>query len=426
MPYMLKRLSILLASASLISGLSFQAAAQRTLGDQITDVNTVTTAVPFLRIVPDARSGGMGDVGLAITPDMNCIYKNASQLAFVPGDYGAAITYTPWLRSLVSDINMVGLNGYYKIKKKQAIGLGLRYFSLGQITFTDNNAQVIRDFRPYELALDGHFSRALGKYFGAGISLRFIYSNLASGITPQGGETIKPGIAGAGDISFFFTHPIKLGKTIKSDINMGLVFSNLGSKISYNNSAIKDFIPSNLGIGLGWHIDINDHNEIALYYDMNKLMVPTPSTIDSNHNGAYDFRETPAVKGIFTSFNDAPGKYDASGNRIKGSRSAEEFREITHGVGLEYSYSKRFMARLGYFYESKYKGGRQFLTVGVGVKYSIFGLDFSYLVPTTSQRNPLDNTLRFTLLFDFNKSATNDPIMKRMGNKSGAELKPTN
>jgi hypothetical protein len=381
------------------------------------DINTVTTAVPFLRVAPDARSGGMGDVGIATTADLNSIYHNAAKLAFVPGDYGVAIHYTPWLKSLVPDINLVSLNGYYKIKQKQTVALGLRYFSLGNITFTDNGGNTIRNFRPYEMALDGHFARALSKNVSVAIGLRFIYSNLATGITPQGGETIKPGISGAGDVSVYYKQPIKFKNGMKSDFSFGLALTNIGSKISYTNSAIKDFIPTNMGVGIGYHIDINEHNEIGIYYDLNKLMVPTPNKIDANNNNAYDFREQKNIaKTMFTSFNDAPGKLDANGNVIKGSKSKEELNELMHGVALEYWYSKLVAFRLGYFYEAPSKGNRNYLTVGVGAKYSIFGFDFSYLVPTSPVKQPLDNTLRFSLVFDFNKAS--DPLLKKKASES--------
>jgi|688.fasta_scaffold251599_2 hypothetical protein len=387
--------------------LSHNGDAQTTRNGQTLTVNTVTTSVPFVRIAPDARAGGMGDVGIATAPDMNSIFQNASRLAFVQGDYGVAIHYTPWLRALVNDINMVTINGYYKIKKKQSIGLGLRYFSLGQITFTDNTGQTIRDFRPYEMAVDGHYARALSKNFGVGVGLRFIYSNLANNITPQGGETIRPGYAGSGDLSFYYKQPIKLGK-MNSELSLGLALTNIGSKITYTNSSQKDFIPTNLGFGFGYKVEINEQNSIGIYYDLNKLMVPSPdgSPNDSTRRG------TSVVKGMFTSFNDAPGWSDASGNYVKGSRSKEELRELMHGIALEYWYAKLFSVRAGYFYEHPTKGARQFLTLGVGVKYSIFGLDFSYLVPTSTVKNPLDNTLRFSLLFDFNKSAA-DPLFKK-------------
>ena len=382
---------------------------------QTVTVNTVTTSVPFVRIAPDARAGAMGDVAIATSPDMNSIYQNASKLAFVEGDYGVAIHYTPWLRALVNDINMVTLNGYVKIRKKQSLAIGLKYFSLGQITFTDGQAQVIRDFKPYEMAVDAHYARALSKNFGVGIGLRFIYSNLANNITPQGGETIKPGFAGSGDLSFYYKQPIKVAN-MKTELSLGLAFTNIGSKITYTNNSQKDFIPANFGVGLGYKIEINEHNSIGIYYDLNKLMVPTP---DGSPNDSTR-RATSTVKGMFTSFNDAPGWKDANGNYVKGSRTKEELRELMHGIAIEYWYSKLFAVRAGYFYEHKTKGARQFLTVGVGVKYSIFGLDFSYLVPTSTVKNPLDNTLRFSLLFDFNKSA-NDPLLK----KKNTDVAPT-
>ncbi len=399
---------IIFVLSSIMFGItSSQLHAQIGRNGQSITVNTVTTSVPFVRIAPDARAGAMGDVAIATAPDMNSIYQNASKLAFVQGDYGVAIHYTPWLRALVNDINMVTINGYYKIKQKQSIALGLKYFSLGQITFTDNTGQTIRDFRPYEMAVDGHYARALSKNFGVAIGLRFIYSNLANNITPQGGETIKPGYAGSGDLSFYYKQPLKVGK-MNTELSLGLALTNIGSKITYTNSTQKDFIPANFGVGIGYKLDINEHNSIGIYYDLNKLMVPTP---DGSPNDSTR-RATGVIKGMFTSFNDAPGWYDDNGNYVKGSRTKEELRELMHGVALEYWYSKLFAVRAGYFYEHKTKGARQFLTVGVGVKYSIFGLDFSYLVPTSTVKNPLDNTLRFSLLFDFNKSA-NDPLFKK-------------
>jgi hypothetical protein len=374
-------------------------------GQQVT-VNTVTTSVPFVRIAPDARAGAMGDVAIATSPDINSIYQNASKLAFVEGDYGVAIHYTPWLRALVNDINMVSLNGYYKIKKKQSIALGLKYFSLGNITFTDGQANILKDDKPYEMALDAHYARALSKNFGVGIGLRFIYSYLGN-VTPSNGEQLRSGLAGSGDLSFYYKQPIKVSN-LKTELSLGLAFTNIGSKITYTNNSQKDFIPANFGVGVGYKIEINEHNSIGLYYDLNKLMVPTP---DGSKNDSTR-RATSTVKGMFTSFNDAPGWTDANGDYVKGSRTKEELRELMHGVAIEYWYSKLLAIRAGYFYEHKTKGARQFLTVGVGVKYSIFGLDFSYLVPTSAQKNPLDNTLRFSLIFDFNKSG-NDPLLKR-------------
>lgn len=379
-------------------------------------INTVTTAVPFLRINPDARAGGMGDVGLATpvygngdgpgdyqSPDCNAVFVNPAKLAFIDKDFGFSVGFSPWLKALVNDIYLANLTGYYRIKKMQTIAVSLRYFSLGNITFTDYNGQELQTFRPQEIALDAHYARRLGDNFGIAASLRFIYSNLAGGASVDG-SLVKPGLAGAGDISFFFRKRLNESSSHKMEheITAGLNISNIGSKISYTSSTVKDFIPTNLGIGVGYTLNIDKHHSVGVYADVNKLMVPTADTTDKNGNNIYDFREKSSITGMFTSFADAPGVYD-NGQRVKGSRSAEEFAEVTWGIGAEYLYNKQFGVRFGYFYENPKKGNRQFLTAGLTVKYSVVGLNFSYLIPTTIQRNPLDNTLRFTLLFDFAK-----------------------
>ncbi len=366
-------------------------------------INTVTTAVPFLRINPDARAGGMGDVGLASPADANAVYVNPAKLAFVDKDFGFAVGFSPWLKALVNDIYLANLTGYYKIKKMQTVSVSLRYFSLGNITFTDYNGQELQTFRPQEIALDGHYARRLGDNFAIAASLRFIYSNLAGGASVDG-ALVKPGIAGAGDISWYFHKKFNenAAHKMEHDLSVGMNISNIGSKISYTSSTVKDFIPTNLGIGVGYTLEVVNKHTIGVYVDMNKLMVPTADTADANRNNIYDFREKSSIGGMFTSFGDAPGVYD-KGQRVKGSRSAEEFAEVTWGIGAEYLYNKQFGVRFGYFYENPKKGNRQFLTAGLTVKYSVVGLNFSYLIPTTIQRNPLDNTLRFSLLFDFTK-----------------------
>ncbi|HLP51940.1 MAG TPA: type IX secretion system outer membrane channel protein PorV [Chitinophagales bacterium] len=382
-------------------------------------INTVTTAVPFLRINPDARAGGMGDVGLATpvygngdtkddyqSPDVNAIYVNPAKLAFIDKDFGFSVGFSPWLKALVNDIYLANLAGYYKIKKQQTIAISLRYFSLGNITFTDYNGQELQTFRPQEFAIDAHYARRLGPYFSVAASLRFIYSNLAGGASVDG-SLVRPGLAGAGDISAFFRKKFNenAAHKMEHELSVGLNISNIGSKISYTSSTVKDFIPTNLGLGVGYTFNIDKHHSVGVYADVNKLMVPTADTIDANpRDGVYDFRKKSSIGGMFTSFNDAPGVIDpATGQRVKGSRSAEEFAEVTWGIGAEYLYNKQFGVRFGYFYENPKKGNRQFLTAGLTVKYSVVGLNFSYLIPTTIQRNPLDNTLRFTLLFDFAK-----------------------
>lgn len=353
-------------------------------------VNTIITAVPFLRIVPDARSGAMGDVGIAISADPNAMHFNASKLAFADKDLGISATYTPWLRALgLQDVYLAYLSGYKRIDELQTVGLGVRFFSLGQINFTDENGQPLGSDRPNEFEISGAYSRKLGEYFSAGLSLKFIYSKLANGQT-VGGQVITPGTAVASDVSFSFQKPIKLGGK-KTDLGIGLAVSNIGTKISYTNSVHKDFIPTNLGLGTALKMHIDDYNSIALAIDVNKLLVPTPDfpLVDDDQNGVYDYKEISPIAGVFKSFGDAPGGFK------------EEMSEFMYSFGLEYSYDNQFFVRAGHYNEHSTKGNRKFFTVGLGLKYSVFGLNFAYLVPTSSQRNPLDNTLRFSLLFDF-------------------------
>lgn len=390
--------------------------------DQQQIVNTVTTAVPFLRINPDARAGGMGDVGIATPADPNSLYANPSRMAFNERDFGFGVSFSPWLKALVNDIYLAGLSGYIKVKEKQTVQLGLKYFSLGNITFTDYQGQEIGQGRPQEFALDLGYARRLGNDFAIAATLRFIYSNLTTvGID---GVPTFPGYAGAADISWSYQHTFQSkNSTLGHELLAGMNISNIGNKISYTrNARNSDYIPTNLGIGLGYRLHINEKNAVGIYMDINRLMVPTsqPQRIplelggdtinpqyDKDGDGIGDWKQRSPITGMFTSFNDAPGllymKADGTVARVKGTRSKEELRETSVGIGLEYMYNKQFGVRFGYFYEPRSKGNRQFLTAGLTVKYSIVGLNFSYLIPTTIQRNPLDNTLRFSLLFDFKK-----------------------
>lgn len=354
----------------------------------------ITTAVPFLSIVPDARAGAMGDAGIATTPDINSSYHNIAKLALTEQPVGVSINYVPWLRTLVKDIHMAHITGYYKFKEIQAISASLKYFSLGQIQFTDINGNNTGQFKPNEFAIDLGYSRILGKGFSTGLALRFIYSNLAAGQVTSG-VTAKPAIGAAADITFYYETDIKVGDR-NSLFTMGLVFNDIGSKITYTQSTVRDFIPMRFGLGAGYHFDIDDYNRISLVAEAKKLLVPTPSTDDEDNNGIYDYREKSVPSGLFGSFADAPGG------------AKEEFQEFYYSVGLEYWYDKQFAVRAGYFHENRYKGNRKFVTVGVGLRYSVFGLDFSYLVPTNSVRNPLDNTFRFSLMFNFSASKGDD------------------
>ena len=361
-------------------------------------VNSIITAVPFLRIVPDARSGAMGDVGVAISPDANSMHYNASKLAFVDKDISVAATYTPWLRALgIPDVYLAYLSGYKQIDDLQTIGMSLRYFSLGTIAFTDENGGSLGDGRPNEFEVAFAYARKLSPKFSVAVTPKFIYSNLASGKT-VGDVEITPGIAGAADFSLSYRTPIKMnGK--ESDLSLGLAVSNLGTKISYTKSINKDFIPSNLGLGAAWNLQIDEFNSITFAADMHKLLVPTPCQgldCDTDGNKIPDYKEQSMFKGVLSSFGDAPDGF------------SEELRELMFSMGVEYWYDQQFAVRAGYYSEHATKGNRKFFTVGLGLKYNIFGLNFSYLVPTTNQRNPLDNTLRFTLLFDFGAFAPDE------------------
>ena len=352
--------------------------------------NAVTSAVPFLRIVPDARGGAMGDVGIATSVDANGMHYNASKLAFADKEVSISATYTPWMRNLgLNDVYLAYLSGYYKIDDLQAVGMSLRYFSLGDIEFTDETGQSLGQGRPNEFEVSGAYARKLAPKVSASVGAKFIYSNLATGQVVEGNE-IRPGVAGAADISMTYKTPVTMGER-KGEFAFGVAASNIGSKITYTNSVNRDYIPSNLGVGGALKIQLDEFNTLTFTADFNKLMVPTPRPDlgDADGDGQVDFKQYSPIRGIFKSFGDAPGGF------------AEEIKEITMGIGMEYWYDDQFSIRMGHFREHYSKGNRKYFSLGVGVKYNVFGLNFSYLVPTSNQRNPLDNTLRFSLIFDF-------------------------
>lgn len=362
----------------------------------------ITTAVPFLRVNPDGRSGAMGDVGMAVSPDANAVFTNTARMAFMETDYGVSLTFVPWLRGIATDVYMADLVGYYNLKRKQTISTSLRYFSLGQIQFTDINGTNLNQVRPVELAWDINYARQLTDRFGLAIGLRYINSNLGS--TDQ--DRFVSHAAGA-DVSMFHTNPVKVKKLESVNINWGLALTNIGTKMSYSSNALnKDFIPANFALGVGAEIKIDEFNKVGIYTDVNKLLVPTPirATLDDgsanpeydqDNNGVADYRERSSVGGLFSSFADSPNGF------------AGELREFTIGVGAEYTYNDLFSVRAGYFYENPNSGARKFLSAGAGLKYSVAQINFAYVIPTTAQRNPLDNTMRFTLLFDFVKGGGN-------------------
>ncbi len=383
---------------------SFSGNAQVSNTQQLTgSLNPITTSVPFLLIAPDSRQGGMGECGAATAPDVNSIHWNGSKLAFADKSTAVGISYTPWLRQLVPDISLSYLSGYHRISKTSVIGASLRYFSLGNITFTDILGNTTGQFKPNEFAIDLAYSQKLSETFAAGIALRYINSNLTGGVSINGNQPTHAGQSVAVDISMYYQTKKNFELADKkTKVSVGLAFTNIGSKISY--TTVKNFIPMNLRLGAGYKIEIDDYNTFGIYADANKLLVPTPpvylktatgsDSINPATNSKYILAgKDPNVaitKGIFQSFNDAPGGFK------------EEMREVNIAAGFEYWYGapKALAVRAGYFYENKTKGGRQFFTIGLGVRYSVFGLDMAYLIPTTL-RNPLQNTLRFTLTFDF-------------------------
>jgi hypothetical protein len=361
--------------------------------NQLGQINTITTAVPFLIISPEARAGGMGDAGAASSPDANSLHWNPAKYPFIDKKTGFSISYTPWLRQLVPDINLAYLTGYHKMKNDQVIAASLRYFSLGNITFTDANGTVTGDYNPSEFAIDATYSRKLSEEFSAAIALRYIHSNLTGGVDLTGGIGTKAGNAVAADIAGFFTRQTKVFKQ-DAVFSFGVNISNIGSKISYTNTGTKDFIPINLRLGPSLKFILNEYNTITVLADFNKLLVPTPPIYDSastSSNVVVKYGKNPdksVPAGIFGSFSDAPGGFK------------EEIKEVIYCGGLEYWYDNLFAFRAGYFHESSLKGNRKYFTLGAGLRYNVFGIDFAYLIPT-EQRNPLENTLRFSLLFNF-------------------------
>lgn len=357
------------------------------------NLNTITTAVPFLLISPDSRAGGMGDVGVATSPDANSLHWNPAKFAFVEDEVGFAVSYVPWLRALVPDINLSYLAGYKKLNKNEAIAMELRYFTLGDITFTDVIGNNLGQYKPSEFAIGSAYSRKLSDQFSLAISGRYIYSNLTGGQS-AGGITTNAGQSVAADVAGYFRKDIRIAKK-DMELALGANISNIGNKVRYTETSTRDFIPINLRLGTALNADLDEYNKISFAFDINKLLVPTPPIYNDSIDGQIDFGQDPnvsVVSGIFQSFGDAPGGF------------SEEMREINFSIGTEYWYDDQFAVRAGYFNEHNTKGGRKFFTFGSGVKYNVFALDFSYLINASraiNGNNPLANTMRFTLIFDF-------------------------
>ena len=386
----------IISSILVVLFLSSHAHAQDVSGiDEIgrNNLNTITTAVPFLLISPDSRAGGMGDIGVATSPDANSLHWNPAKYSFIDQEVGFAVSYVPWLRELVPDINLSYISGYKKLNKNDVIAMELRYFTLGDITFTDIIGNNLGQYKPNEFALGSSYSRKLSDQFSLAISGRYIYSNLTGGQS-AGGIATNAGQSIAADVAGYYVKAIRIAKK-DAKLAFGANISNIGNKIRYTETSTRDFIPINLRLGTAINTDFDEYNKISFAFDINKLLVPTPPIYNDSITDQIDFGKDPnvsVVSGIFQSFGDAPGGFN------------EELREINFSFGTEYWYNNQFAIRAGYFNEHNTKGGRKFFTFGSGVKYNVFALDFSYLINASraiNGNNPLANTMRFTLTFDF-------------------------
>jgi hypothetical protein len=369
-------------------------------------LNAIQTVVPFLTIAPDSRAGGMGDAGVATSPDVYSMHWNPAKFAFIDGEGGVGVSYSPWLRNLVPDINIAYLSGYKRIDKKQVISASLLYSSLGDVPFTDDFGNLERTFNPNEFAIDAGYSRLFTDHLSGGIAFRFIYSNLTGG-SYTGGVATKPGTSFAADISGYYQNDISVFNK-DGKVGFGLNFSNIGSKMSYSDSQTSDFIPMNMRLGSAGTVLLDSYNKITLTIDLNKLLVPTTPEYSSTNADSIISGKNPNVGvpvAIFQSFYDAPGVLN-SNNKFTG-KFREELQEITISYGLEYWYNNQFAIRGGYFYENENKGNRKYFTAGAGFRLKIFTLDFSYLMPL-AQNHPLARTLRFSLSFDFNSMKSNN------------------
>ncbi len=373
-------------------------------------LNTITTALPFMSITPDSRAGGMGDAGTALSPSSLSIYWNTAGLLFAEEKAEFGLSYVPWLRQLTNDIHLSYLSGYSKLGDRHVVGGSLRYFSLGSITFTTVDAQIIREDKPSEFELTGAYGFKLSETMAIGINGKFAYSDLTGGLT-VGGVDSKPAIAGAADISFTYNNPDATFFGRKGGYVFGATINNIGNKVAYSSVGVRDFIPANLKIGNAFTVEFDDYNALTWSTDFQKLLVPTPPRFEKGTTNIVAGRTTEVgtVAGMLQSFYDAPGaaekdengdiQYNDDGTEkiVKGSKFKEELNEIMIATGFEYWYNNLFALRAGIFYEAATKGNRQFYNAGVGLKYNAFMIDISYLGSLNGRQSPLANTLRFSM-----------------------------
>lgn len=372
-------------------------------------LNAITTSLPFMSITPDSRAGGMGDAGTALSGTSASIYWNTSALIFAKERTELGLSYVPWLRQLTNDIHLSYLSGYHQISDRHVFGGAIRFFNLGEITYTTNEAQVIRTDKPSEWELTGAYGFRLSEKMAIGVNGKFAYSNLTGGI-PQGGVISKPAIAGASDLSFtYYNDNVRYGST-RGEYTFATTINNIGNKVSYSELNTRDFIPMNLKIGNALKFDFDDYNSITWSTDLQRLLVPTPPIVDNGTGQILAGRnnDVGVISGMVQSFYDAPGTpvKDQQGNIetnddgtyvvAKNSRLKEELAEINIATGLEYWYNDLLALRTGFFYENRTKGGRQFMNLGFGLKYNNFNIDMSYLLAVGNRNSPLANTLRFS------------------------------
>ena len=395
----------------LTTALSFISFGQNTSVNQNTlQLNAITTAMPFLSINPDSRSGG--DAGTALSPNANSVYWNTAGVSFSKNKMEIGGSIVPWLRQLTNDINLYYIAGYQKFNDRNALTFAFRQFTLGEITYTNDVGTVLRPDKPSEQEAVIGYALKLSNRLSLGVNGKFAYSNLTGGMIVSGAQT-KAGVAGAADISFMYQNTDLNLFEKTGELRLGATINNIGNKISYSNLSSSDFLPTNLKLGASYLSNMDQYNSMTFTMDLQKLLVPTPPKLDSKGNIiAGQSNNVGVISGILQSFSDAPGAIvynannqpdlvDGKAKIVKGSRLKEELSEITISGGVEYNYNKVFAVRGGYFFESANKGGRQFFTFGAGLKYNIMQIDMSYIAPVT-KNSPLANTLRFSLIFTVN------------------------
>ena len=380
---------LLISLAALCCALTMKAEG----GTVVDEMNPLITSMPSLSIAPDARAAGMGDLGVATEADFNSQYWNPAKYAYMYSKGGITANYTPWLRKLVSDIDIAYLAGFYNFGDLAGgIGASFTYMSMGDVTLTGDGGSTLGTVRPNEWALDLSYFRKLHEYVSMSVAVRFLYSDLNNGfnVSMAGGSELHPAWTMAADIALYYRQPIEIASG-ESNLAVGFSLKNLGGKMTYD-SITSNFIPASMNIGVGYEIPINKYNFITLNLEANKMLVPSRLSkyapdVTTQKYTQQEYSDLTSAKGWFQSFGDAPGG------------SKEEFREVRWGAGIEYSYDKKFFARAGYSYENYYKGNRNFITFGAGFHLSIVSLDVSYCVALAAS-NPLDQTMRFTLGFD--------------------------